>query len=90
MLFMAALFSGLPVFSQSLPDTTVQWETEVVQGPDGKARIVFTGTPLVPLDEIHGTLEWISCVGTECHSPEEMDYELHPGAVVVSDTAPSA
>ena len=90
MLFMAALFSGLPVISQSLPDTTVQWETEVVQGPDGKARIVFTGTPLVPLDEIHGTLEWISCVGTECHSPEEMDYELHPGAVVVSDTAPSA
>ncbi len=79
--FVAALFAGLPVCAQSLPDTTVEWNSEVVVGPDGVARIVFTGTPVVPLDEVHGTLQWISCVGEACHSPEEMDFDLHPSAV---------
>ncbi len=77
-LLAAALFSGLSAFSQRLPDTTVTWETEVVTADDGTARIVFTGTPVVPLDEIHGTLQWISCVGENCHSPEELEYDLHP------------
>ena len=79
--FAAALFAGLPVCAQSLPDTTVEWNSEVVVGPDGVARIVFTGTPVVPLDEVHGTLQWISCIGEACHSPEEMDFDLHPSAV---------
>ncbi len=77
-LLAAALFSGLSAFSQRLPDTTVTWETEVVTADDGTSRIVFTGTPVVPLDEIHGTLQWISCVGENCHSPEELEYDLHP------------
>ncbi len=77
----AALFAGLPVCAQSLPDTTVEWNSEVVVGPDGVARIVFTGTPVVPLDEVHGTLQWISCIGEACHSPEEIDFDLHPSAV---------
>ena len=75
-LFAAALLSGLSAFGQRLPDTTVNWETEVVTAADGTARIVFTGTPVVPLDEIHGTLQWISCVGENCHSPEELEYDL--------------
>ena len=79
--FVAALFAGLPVCAQSLPDTTVEWNSEVVVGSDGVARIVFTGTPVVPLDEVHGTLQWISCIGEACHSPEEMDFDLHPSAV---------
>ena len=77
-LLAAALFSGLSAFAQRLPDTTVNWETEVVVGEDGTSRIVFTGTPVVPLDEIHGTLQWISCIGENCHSPEEIEYDLHP------------
>ena len=80
-LFVAALFAGLPVCAQGLPDTTVEWKSEVVVGSDGVARIVFTGTPAVSLDEVHGTLQWISCVGEACHSPEEMDFDLHPSAV---------
>lgn len=76
----AAFFQGLFAFAQRLPDTTVNWETEVVTAADGTARIVFTGTPVVPLDEIHGTLQWISCVGENCHSPEELEYDLHPSA----------
>ena len=79
-LLAAALLSGLSVFGQRLPDTTVNWETEVVTAADGTYRIVFTGTPVVPLDEIHGTLQWISCVGENCHSPEELEYDLHPTA----------
>ena len=76
--FAAALLPGLFAFGQNLPDTTVEWSQEVVQGPDGKARIVFTGIPVVPLDEVHGTLQWISCVGVACHSPEELEYDLFP------------
>ena len=76
----AALFQGLFAFAQRLPDTTVNWETEIVTAEDGTARIVFTGTPVIPLDEIHGTLQWISCIGENCHSPEELEYDLHPSA----------
>ncbi len=79
-LFAAALFPGLLACAQGLPETTVNWETEVVTGEDGTSRIVFTGTPVVPLDQVHGTLQWISCVGESCHSPEELEYDLHPSA----------
>ena len=76
LLLLAALFSGVLSYAQKLPDTTVEWTTEVVTGGDGRSRIVFTGTPAVPLDEVHGTLQWISCVGEACHSPEELEYDL--------------
>ena len=74
----AALFAGLSAFAQSLPETTVDWKTEVVTDDRGKAVIVFTGTPTVALDQIHGTLEWISCSGNNCHSPEEFEFDLKP------------
>ena len=45
-LLAAALLSGLSAFGQRLPDTTVNWETEVVTAADGTSRIVFTGTPV--------------------------------------------
>ena len=79
LLLSTALLYGLSAFAQSLPETTVDWKTEVRYGEDGKAVIVFTGTPAVPLDEVHGTLQWISCSGNNCHSPEEIDFDLHPG-----------
>ncbi len=79
-LLAAALLSGLSAFCQKLPDVTVEWESEVVTGEDGRTRIVFTGTPAVPLDEIHGTLEWISCIGNNCHSPEELAFNLSPSS----------
>ena len=89
-LLAAALFYGLSALGQRLPDTTVNWETEVVTGEDGTARIVFTGTPVVPLDEIHGTLQWISCIGENCHSPEELEYDLHPTASAEDSSDPQA
>ena len=89
-LLAAAFLSGLSVFGQRLPDTTVNWETEVVTTADGISRIVFTGTPVVPLDEIHGTLQWISCVGENCHSPEELEFDLHPTASAEDSSDPQA
>jgi thiol:disulfide interchange protein DsbD len=89
-LLAAALLSGLSAFGQRLPDTTVNWETEVVTAADGTSRIVFTGTPVVPLDEIHGTLQWISCVGENCHSPEELEYDLHPTASAEDSSDPQS
>ena len=67
--------------AQRLPDRTVKWKTEVVKDASGNTRIVFTGIPSVPLDEIHGTLQWISCVGNDCHSPEELEFDLKPSEI---------
>ena len=88
-LMSAALLAGLPLLAQSLPETTVDWKTEVVTGTDGKAVIVFTGTPSVPLDEVHGTLQWISCAGNNCHSPEELEFDLQPVASPAGEGNPS-
>lgn len=86
----AALLSGLSVFAQRLPETTVTWESRVEEGSDGMSRIVFIGTPALPLDEIHGTLQWISCIGNDCHSPEEIDFDLHPSETIASSAETSS
>jgi len=86
----AALLSGLSVFAQRLPETTVTWESRVEEGSDGMSRIVFIGTPALPLDEIHGTLQWISCIGNDCHSPEEIEFDLHPSDAVASSAETSS
>ena len=86
----AALLSGLSVFAQRLPETTVTWESRVEEGSDGMSRIVFIGTPALPLDEIHGTLQWISCIGNDCHSPEEIEFDLHPSETVASSAETSS
>jgi len=90
MAIVAALVSGLSAFCMPLPDKTVDWKTEIIKDASGQSKIIFTGTPLVPLDDIHGTLQWISCVGEECHSPEEMDYALSPSSAAVDSAAPEA
>ena len=90
LLALAVLLSAsLCLNAQRLPDTTVKWETKVVKDASG-TRIVFSGTPLVPLDEIHGTLQWISCVGDNCHSPEEIDFDLRPLEAAESDGSETA
>ena len=86
----AALLSGLSVFAQRLPETTVTWESRVEEGSDGMSRIVFIGTPALPLDEIHGTLQWISCIGNDCHSPEEIEFDLHSSETVASSAETSS
>ncbi|MBR5924597.1 MAG: hypothetical protein IKZ60_03980, partial [Bacteroidales bacterium] len=85
-LLSATLIAGLSVFAQTLPENTVEWKTEVLTDDNGKAVIVFTGTPVVALDQIHGTLQWISCIGTDCHSPEEFEFDIKPSIAAAEDT----
>ena len=70
----AAVFCcGTALFAQSLPETTIQWTSEL--SPDG-TQIVLRGSTAVPLDQVHGTVEWVSCVGEACHSPEDAEFNL--------------
>lgn len=55
--------------SVSLGDETVKWSTQIKDG-----KVVITGTPDVALQDIHGTIEWISCYDKQCHSPETADF----------------
>ena len=68
----AAVFCcGTALLAQNLPETTIQWTSEL--SPDG-TQIVLRGSTAVPLDQVHGTVEWVSCVGEACHSPEESSF----------------
>ena len=55
--------------SVSFGDETVKWSTHIKDG-----KVVITGTPDVALQDIHGTIEWISCYDNQCHSPETADF----------------
>lgn len=55
--------------SVSFGDETVKWSTRIEDG-----KVVITGTPDVALQDIHGTIEWISCYDNQCHSPETADF----------------
>ena len=70
----AAVFCcGTALFAQNLPETTIKWTSEL--SSDG-SEVVLRGKTAVPLDQVHGTVEWISCVGEACHSPEEAEFEV--------------
>ena len=70
----AAVFCcGTALFAQNLPETTIEWTSEL--SPDG-SEVVLRGKTAVPLDQVHGTVEWISCVGEACHSPEEAEFNV--------------
>ena len=72
----AVFCCGVTLYAQSLPETTVNWSSAVEENAAGQQQIVLRGTPVVPLDQVHGTVEWVSCVGEACHSPEEADFAL--------------
>ncbi len=55
--------------SVSFGNETVKWSTQIKDG-----KVVITGTPDVALQDIHGTIEWISCYDNQCHSPETADF----------------
>ncbi len=86
----AVLCCGIALYGQNLPETTVEWTSEVSKSADGSTELVFRGRTLAPLDEVHGTIEWISCIGDACHSPEETDFRLELGSAAASEgTDPS-
>ena len=86
----AVFCCGIALYGQNLPETTVEWTSEVSKSADGSTELVFRGRTLAPLDEVHGTIEWISCIGDACHSPEETDFRLELGSAAASEgTNPS-
>ena len=80
----AVFCCGIALYGQTLPETTVEWTSEVSKSADGSTELVFRGRTLAPLDEVHGTIEWISCIGDACHSPEETDFRLELGSAAAS------
>ena len=80
----AVFCCGIALYGQNLPETTVEWTSEVSKSADGSTELVFRGRTLAPLDEVHGTIEWISCIGDACHSPEETDFRLELGNAAAS------
>jgi len=80
----ALLLSFAALFAQQ---PTVKWEASMVKGEDGKSTIVLSGESAGDVDAVHGTLEWVSCAGNECHSPEDFDFELTASQAAASETA---
>ena len=55
---------------------TVSWTSEVEQTEDGP-RVVLTGEPGPGIDHISGTIDFMSCIGTQCNMPEDWEFDLY-------------
>ena len=55
---------------------TVNWTSEVEQTEDGP-RVVLTGEPGPGIDHISGTIDFMSCIGTQCNMPEDWEFDLY-------------
>lgn len=71
---------------------TVSWTSEVEQTDDG-AMVVLKGTPAPGIDHVSGTLDFMSCVGTQCNMPEEWEFDMYldgEGGEAEASEAPSS
>ena len=55
---------------------TVSWTSEVEQTEDGP-RVVLTGEPAPGIHHISGTVDFMSCIGTQCNMPEDWEFDLY-------------
>lgn len=86
----AALLGAAVSGSAQFDEPTISWTSEIGTDADGNSVVLIKGTPVQPVEDLHGTLEWISCYDNSCHSPEEWEFE-HNGAnlTVAPDPASS-
>ena len=70
---------------------TVSWTSEVEQTEDGP-RVVLTGEPAPGIDHISGTVDFMSCIGTQCNMPEDWEFDLylHGGASAAAEASVSS
>ena len=68
---------------------TVIWTSEVEQTEDGP-RVVLTGEPTPGIDHISGTVDFMSCIGTQCNMPEDWEFDLYLHGGTSSAPASSA
>ena len=66
-LFLALLLQAGP---------TVSWTSEVEQTEDGP-RLVLTGEPSPGIDHVSGTVDFMSCIGTQCNMPEDWEFDVY-------------
>ena len=55
---------------------TVSWTSEVEQTEDGP-RVVLTGEPAPGIDHVSGTVDFMSCIGTQCNMPEDWEFDVY-------------
>ena len=55
---------------------TVSWTSEVEQTEDGP-RLVLTGEPSPGIDHVSGTVDFMSCIGTQCNMPEDWEFDVY-------------
>ena len=55
---------------------TVSWTSEVEQTEDGP-RVVLTGEPSPGIDHVSGTVDFMSCIGTQCNMPEDWEFDVY-------------
>ena len=55
---------------------TVSWTSEVEQTEDGP-RLVLTGEPAPGIDHVSGTVDFMSCIGTQCNMPEDWEFDVY-------------
>ena len=67
LLFLTILFQAGP---------TVSWTSEVEQTEDGP-RLVLTGEPSPGIDHVSGTVDFMSCIGTQCNMPEDWEFDVY-------------
>ena len=74
---LTTLLVSIVVFGQ-YPDATLRWQSSVARTEDGRYVVTLKGVtePVSGDVSVHGTLEWITCEGNHCHSPEEYEFAL--------------
>lgn len=55
---------------------TVSWTSEIEQTDEG-ARVVLKGTPAPGIDHVSGTVDFMSCIGTQCNMPEDWEFDVY-------------
>ena len=55
---------------------TVSWTSEVEQTEDGP-RVLLTGEPAPGIDHVSGTVDFMSCIGTQCNMPEDWEFDVY-------------
>lgn len=84
---LAILMVGTVAFGQ-IPDATLLWQSSISQTEDGRYVVTLQGVTPEPVSgpiSFHGSVDWMTCVGNHCHSPEEFEYALDSASAIPAE-----
>ena len=55
---------------------TIEWTGEIDKDASGSSVVLLKGKPTGPIEDLHGSIEWVSCSNNSCHSPEDWSFEF--------------